>query len=210
MLVANAIVACWVVLGVLHSFLLYSFQGKCSHFAYFSAVALRCWTVMMTTARRALGCETSSYQTFFFNWSVCVCVDPLNFYLNQTVLTTSFHIALHAVLLVSWGEPACICRREKYFQQTLYRRMKQMLCSVPRKSCRYQSNSKWRCVERSFRRAEKQKNAPELSTLRVCVCMFPSCLLLKRRTSPFSHRLFRLFCCCNYAMYDSVQDRRSL
>ena len=102
MLVANAIVACWVVLGVLHSFLLYSFQGKCSHFAYFSAVALRCWTVMMTTARRALGCETSScLSEFFFVTEVCVCVDPLNFYLNQTVLTMSFHIALHAVLLVS-------------------------------------------------------------------------------------------------------------
>ena len=99
----------------------------------------------------------------------CVCIDPLNFYLNQTVLTTPFHIVLHAVLLVSWIEPACICRSEKFFQQTLYRRMKQMLCSVPRKSCRYQGNSKWRCVEYSFRHAEKQKNAPELSSPCVCV-----------------------------------------
>jgi len=57
--------------------------------------------MMMTTARRALGCYTSSCLSVFFKTEVFVCVDPLNFYLNQTVLTTSFHIVLHAVLLVS-------------------------------------------------------------------------------------------------------------
>lgn len=145
------------MLVVLYSFLHYSFQRNCSHFPYFSVVAIRCWTLMMI-ACCALGCETSCLSVLFLNWSVCV--DPLNFYLNQTVLTTSFHIALPAVLLVSWGEPACICRSEKRFRPTLYRRMKQMLCSVPCKSCRYQGNSKWRCVERSFRHTEKQKNAP--------------------------------------------------
>jgi len=63
--------------------------------------------------------------------------------------------------------------------------MKQMLCSVPHKSCRCQDNSKWRCVGRSFWHTEKQKNAPELPTLCVCVCVYVSLFTFEKADFSF-------------------------